>query len=74
MPARIAVLGAPGTGKTTLCHALSDRLRTRGHRIDVTVPGHAPGSASPASEILIEDGPEWQARAALPDCDLLLLM
>jgi nicotinamide riboside kinase len=32
---KIALLGAESTGKTTLSHALADRLRERGHRVEV---------------------------------------
>ncbi len=35
MPARIAVLGAHGTGKTRLCEDLAGHLRARGHRVAV---------------------------------------
>lgn len=35
MPARIALLGAESTGKTSLSHALSDHLRAGGHRVAV---------------------------------------
>jgi nicotinamide riboside kinase len=31
---KIALLGAESTGKTTLSHALADRLRERGHRVE----------------------------------------
>ncbi len=34
-PLRIALLGAESTGKTTLSHAMAQRLRARGHRVEV---------------------------------------
>jgi nicotinamide riboside kinase len=69
--ARIVVLGAPGTGKTTLCLELASCLRTRGHRVSVS-SGRAPGqSAAPDADLVIDDSPE----APRPgDSDLTLLM
>ncbi len=70
MPARIAVLGAPGTGKTTLSHALADHLRTRGHRVGVVVPGQAMDDVGDC-DLLIADAPDPHALSA---ADLTLLM
>lgn len=76
MPARIALLGAPGTGKTTLCHELADHLRTRGHRVFVRangLPPDAPPSHDAAidADLVIEDAPQVHS---LTDCALTLLM
>ncbi len=80
MPVRIAVLGAPGTGKSTLCTELASRLRARGHRVLVRVPLR-PGEPSwlastspegaPGPDLLIDDGPDAQN---LGQCELTLLM
>lgn len=69
MPARIAVVGAPGTGKTTLSQELAGRLRTRGHRVAVLTPGRPVEHASTEAEIVIEDGLQGQRNS-----DLTLLM
>ena len=75
MPARIAVLGAPGTGKSTLCTELASRLRARGHRVLVRIlvrPGEPPSwDAASDADLLIDDGPEAQT---LGPCELTLLM
>ena len=70
MPARIALLGAPGTGKTTLSHTLADHLRTRGHRVRVLAPGQALDDAE-GCDLMIEDAP---APHALAHDTLTLLM
>ncbi len=57
MPARIAVFGAPGTGKTTLCHELARHLRTCGHRVRVVTPGQT--EAAQVDDLVIEDSPPW---------------
>ncbi len=71
MPARIAVLGAPGTGKSTLAHELADRLRARGHQVRVQTDGHAPQNPTHKADLVIEDNPE---ALTLTGCDLTLLM
>ena len=57
MPARIALLGAPSTGKTTLSHTLADHLRTRGHRVVVLASGQAMDHAAQDCDLLIADAP-----------------
>ncbi|MEY4713376.1 MAG: hypothetical protein RIS88_2826 [Pseudomonadota bacterium] len=71
MPARIAVLGAPATGKTNLSQELAGCLRTRGHRVQVLAPGHPPQGAVADADLVIEDAPGPQH---LEGCDLTLLM
>ncbi len=77
MPARIALVGAPGTGKTTLSLDLASRLRTRGHRVVVLASGQPSQDgqrsqgAGPEADLLIEDGPEAQS---VGRCALILLM
>lgn len=82
MPAHIAVLGAPGTGKSTLCTELASRLRSRGHRVLVRglvhpiepfLPASHPQSqaAAPQVDLVIDDKPDTHALGA---CDLTLLM
>lgn len=71
MPARIAVLGAPGTGRTTLSRELASRLRTRGHRVQVLAAGKPPQEAVADADLVIEDAPVSQH---LGGCDLTLLM
>ena len=56
MPARIALLGAPRTGKTTLSHALAEHLSTRGHRVLVLAPGQSVDDAEDC-DLVIEDAP-----------------
>jgi len=58
MPACIALLGAPGTGKTTLSHTLAEHLRTRGHRVRVLATGQAIDDAAGDCDLLIVDAPE----------------
>jgi len=70
MPARIALLGASGTGKTTLTRALAEHLRTRGHRVRVLAPGQAIDDAGDC-DLVIEDAP---APDTLVDAPLTLLM
>ncbi len=70
MPARIAVLGAPGTGKTTLSHALAEHLRTRGHGVRVLATGQTMDDAGDC-DLVIADAPEL---ATLSATDLTLLM
>lgn len=60
MPPRIAVLGAPGTGRTRLSHELASHLRTRGHRVAV-VSGREAGDDAPHAHIVIEDTATRQA-------------
>ncbi len=76
MPARIAVLGAPGTGKSTLSHELASRLRERGHGVLVRAREPSPAAsplpdAGPDTHLVIDDGPEVQT---LGQGDLTLLM
>ena len=71
MPARIALLGAPGTGKTTLSQELADHLRTRGHRVVVLSPGQAMDDAAADCDLLIEDAPDPHTLVHAP---LILLM
>jgi len=79
MPARIAVLGAPGTGKSTLCLELASRLSARGHQVLVTANASSPPEVTtgvtpdtaPAADLVIEDAPD--ARSLGP-CELTLLM
>lgn len=71
MPARIALLGAPGTGKTTLSRELADHLRTRGHRVKVQAPGQAMDDAPQDCDLVIEDAP---ATDALVHDAVILLM
>ena len=71
MPARIAVVGAPGTGKSTLSLDLAARLRTRGHRVRVISNRQPLPETAPDADLVIEDGPEVQG---LGLCELTLLM
>ncbi len=71
MPARIAVVGAPGTGKTTLSLDLASRLRTRGHRVVVRASGQPSPETATDADLVIEDGPQAQS---LGHCALILLM
>ncbi len=76
MPARIGLIGAPGTGKSTLSRELAEHLRTRGRRVFVRASGppqDAPFAQDEAidADLVIEDAPPVQS---LADCALILLM
>lgn len=71
MPARIAVLGAPGTGKSTLSLELASRLRASGHRVLVRGSEPPPPDEAPDIDLMIEENPDAQS---LEHCELTLLM
>lgn len=52
---RLCLLGAQGTGKTTLARALTDTLRTRGHR--VTQSSATQVDDTQADDVLLADAP-----------------
>lgn len=71
MPARIAVLGAPGTGKSTLSLELASRLREGGLRVLVRDSEQPPTDEAPDADLVIADCPDAQS---LEHFELTLLM